>query len=350
MKKLILWIALCAVAFGTLTMSSEQVRKLGITVHNVRYIQSESMGPFIGTFDYGDEHSYNYTLSTQATVVNVIKKPGDIVTKGEAICRIASAELLSSSYELHDIEQRLKLAQEYAKKDAGLYKDGVLSLRDTQKSNLEVMTLKVKAGEVGSRFTYAGADIHPSEGMVFTIRAKRSGILTLSPLMGGDKIEPFVPYLKISDTNALNAVIMIPPKFISAIKKGSSVLDKENKVIGKITSVSISVNRLNNSGAAMAHITNPDESFRAGTSAEMYIAGVQQSKWVLLPRASVSKYKNKDICFVRTSDGFAPKTLEVQKNFRDYVAVSADGFTPKTQVVVEGIIYLKGLLGGMGFE
>jgi len=349
-KKILAMLVLGAAAFGAISMNDVQIKKLGITVQNVRYMQSEAMGPFIGTFDYGDERSYNYTLSSEATVIDVLKKPGDTVKKGDVICRIASSELLASSYELKDIHQRLKLAREYAKKDEGLYKDGVLSLRDAQKSALEASALQAKAAEVSSRFNFAGADTGASNGMMFTIRAKRSGVLSHGPMMGGEKIEPFVPYLKISDSALLNAVIMIPPKLISYIEKGSVVTDKNGNTIGKIISVSVSVNRMNNSGSAIARITKADESFRAGTSAEMFIAGTKKAKWVLLPRSSVTKYKNQDICFVKTQKGFEPKTVEIQKYYKNDVAVRADGFTLKTEVVKEGIINLKGALGGMGFE
>jgi hypothetical protein len=350
MRMIVLAMLTSALAFGAITMSDAQIKKIGITVQNVRMIQGDSMGPFIGTFDYGDERSSTYTLSSEATVVNVAKKPGDTVKKGEVVCRIASAELLASSFELKEVQQRLAIAREYAKKDDTLYRDGVLSQRDAQRSALEVMSLKAKVAEITGRFQYAGADIRPSEGMMFAIRSKRAGIVSQGPLMGGEKIEAFVPYLKISDASLLNAVIMIPPKLIASIRKGSKVSDKNGNVIGSVISVSASVNRMNNSGSAVARIAKPDVSFRAGTSAEMYIAAGEKTQWVLLPRTSVTKYKNRDICFIRTAKGFEPKPVEIQKYFKEHVAVKADGFTPQSRVVSGGIITLKGALSGMGFE
>ncbi|WP_295053982.1 efflux RND transporter periplasmic adaptor subunit, partial [Sulfuricurvum sp.] len=193
-------------------MSEAQMKKMGVVVESVREIQSEAMGPFIGTFDYNDKGARNYTLSAEATVAELMKQTGDTVKQGEVICTIASSELLASSYELNDLRNRLKLAQEYAQKDHALYKDGVLSLRESQKSTLEVMSLKSKIGEIENRFVFSGADMHPKNGMMFTIRARQSGILAHAPLKAGEKIEPFIPYLKIARANALSAYIKIPPK------------------------------------------------------------------------------------------------------------------------------------------
>lgn len=71
---------------------------------------------------------------------------------------------------------------------------------------------------------------------------------------------------------------------------------------------------------------------------------------MLLPRVSVTKYKGKDICFVKTATGFEPKSVEIQKIYKEHIAVKPEGFNSNEHVVTEGIINLKGILSGMGFE
>lgn len=350
MKRSLLLLMAATAAMAQISMSDAQIKKMGITVEGVRMIKSEAMGPFIGSYDYSDKGAKNYTLSSEATVVEMMKQTGDTVKKGEAICRIASSELLASSYELSDIRNRLKLAQEYAHKDAGLYKEGVLSLRESQKSALEVMSLKAKEAEVLNRFVFAGADVRVKEGMMFTIRARQSGILAHAPLKAGEKIEPFVPYLKIANANALSAYIKIPPKMIGNIRKGALVSDKNGIQVGKIVAVSSSVDMLSNSATAIAVLTPSYAGYRPGTSGEFYITSTQNDQWVLLPRTSVTKYKKHDICFVKTPKGFEVKTIEIQKIYREHIAVKAEGFTASSQVAKDGIISLKGALSGMGFE
>lgn len=350
MKWSLILLSIATAAMAQITMSDAQIKKMGVIAENVRLINNEMTGPFIGFFEYSDRGSKSYTLSTEATVSELMKQTGDRVKKGDAVCKIASAELLSQSYELKDLRNRLKLAQEYAKKDALLYKEGVISQRESQKSALEVMSLQAKAGEIESRFFYAGADSAPQEGMMFTIRARQDGIIAHAPLIAGEKIEPFVPYLKISKADSLSAYIKIPPKMITSIHKGASVMNKVGVRVGTISAISSSVDKMSNSATAVATISGGNEEYRAGTSNEFYILSAQKERWVLLPRGSVTKYKNKDICFVKTAGGFAPQTVEIQKIYKEYIAIKSEGFTPQTQVVTEGIINLKGALSGMGFE
>lgn len=346
-----LWIScLSAVAlFAQIPMSDAQMKKMGITVEQVREINSEALGPFIGTFDYNDKGARNYTLSSEATVSELMKQTGDTVKRGDTICTIASSELLSSSYELKDLRNRLKLAQEYAQKDQALYKDGVISLRESQKSALDVMSLKAKIGEIENRFLFSGADMSPKNGMMFTIRARQNGILAHAPLKAGEKIEPFVPYLKIVGANALSAYIKIPPKMIGSIQKGALLIDKTGQQAGKITAISAGVDVMNNSATAVAVLTSKN-SYRAGTSGEFYITSLQTDKWMLLPRASVTKYKKNDICFVKNGNGFVPQVIEIQKIYKDHVAVKPKGFDTTSKVANSGVITLKGALNGLGFE
>lgn len=349
MKKSFLLLMIATAMMAEIKMSEAQMKKMGVVVESVREIQSEAMGPFIGTFDYNDKGARNYTLSAEATVAELMKQTGDTVKQGEVICTIASSELLASSYELNDLRNRLKLAQEYAQKDHALYKEGVLSLRESQKSTLDVMSLKSKIGEIENRFVFSGADMHPKNGMMFTIRARQSGILAHAPLKAGEKIEPFIPYLKIARANALSAYIKIPPKMIGSIQKGAAVMDKTGKKAGKITAISAGVDTMSNSATAIA-VLNSANNYRAGTSGEFYIASVQTDKWILLPRSSVTKYKKNDICFVKNANGFKPQIIEIQKTYKDHVAVKPEGLNVTSKVASDGIITLKGALNGLGFE
>lgn len=350
MKKLWLLCIGSITLWAQIQMSDVQIKKMGITIVDVRIIRSDSMGPLIGMVDYSDKGAKNYTVGSEASVIELHKHKGDSVVKGQILAKIASSELLSALYEINDLKSRLKMAQEFAKKDAQLYQEGVIALRESQKSALEASTLQTKIRELEGRFVFAGADMKVSEGMGFVIRAKQSGILANMPQQAGEKIEPFKPYMKIVSGKKLTAFIKISPKHIESVRIGSGVVDAQGNLIGKITSFAGSVDSLNNSATAMAELNTANPKYRAGGSGEFYITAPMDEKWVLLPRNAISKYKKSDICFVKTSKGFEPKSVVIKKIYKDHMAVAADGFTPTTKVATSGIITLKGALSGMGFE
>jgi cobalt-zinc-cadmium efflux system membrane fusion protein len=349
-KSILMGMMIATMGMANITLSQAQSKKIGITTTTIHRVSGEAMGPFMGLLDYSDQGSKKYLLSSEATVVELIKQTGDRVNKKEAVCTIASSELLASHYEWIEVNNRLKIAQEYAQKDSKLYNEGVISQRESQKSALEMMSLKTKRAEIENRFMFAGADRDPKGGMLFTIRATRSGIIAHAPLKAGEKITPFTPYLTISNPNALSAYLKIPPKLISSIHKGAVVRDKEGEIVGRISAISSSVDRMNNSALAIAILIHPKESYRAGTSSEFFIASPSGASWILLPRVSVTKYQGKDICFVKTPTGFSPRTVKIQQLFQSSVAVEPHGLQEGDQVVMDGIMNLKGMLSGMGFE
>lgn len=106
---------------------------------------------------------------------------------------------------------------------------------------------------------------------------------------------------------------------------------------------------MNNSATAIA-VLNSNNHYRAGTSGEFYIASVQMDKWMLLPRSSVTKYKKNDICFIKTAGGFKAQPIQIQKIYKEHIAVKSEGLNATSMVASDGIITLKGALSGLGFE
>lgn len=329
---------------GEIIMSPTQITQKGILTVPIERVRAEAMGPFVGSLEYSDQNAKSYVLSAEATVVQIYKRVGDSVQKGEAICTIASSDLLSSRYELADLRNRLRLAQEYARKDAALYRDGVISLRESQKSALDVMSLQTKIAQIRNSFTFAGAD--QGEGMIFTIRSKYRGVISDAPLNVGEKIEPFTPYIQVNTNQTISAVIKIPPQLIASIHKNDRVLDRNRRIVGKVIALSEGVNRWSNSAVLIARLDHSSD--RVGMSSRFYIEAQVPHDWSLVPRSALSKYKGQDICFARTSRGFTPVVVSVQKLYADKVAIT--GINPQVRVVTEGIMILKGMLGGLGFE
>ncbi|MDD3466442.1 MAG: efflux RND transporter periplasmic adaptor subunit [Campylobacterales bacterium] len=334
--------------FAEIKIDENGIKKMGITIKQASMSNSETVGPFVGTFDYDDSKSKNYILSSEGIVLKTVKNAGDIVKKGDTLCVISSSELMANTFELKDAKNRLKALSNNAKKDETLYKDGVISFREYQKSSLEASSLSSRVSELENRLSMSGVSV--STDGTFAVKAKKDGILSLSPKKGGQKIEPFLPYLKISDISSLVAYIKIPPVQLGNIKKGATVTDKTGNKIGVLTGVANSVNETTNSAQAVVKITSAKEDYRAGTAHEFFISVPKGESTLILPRSSITKYKNSDICFVKTKNGFDAKTVYVIKETKEGIYIRPGVIKDGAEIAVGGIINLKGALSGLGFE
>lgn len=348
MKQSLLLLIAATAAMAQITISEAQMKKMGITTGKVNLTSSTTVGPLIAKIDYDEEKSKSYFLDHEASIVALNVRAGYQVKKGQILCRIASPALLTNGFELKEAQNRYRSIQNNVKKDEVLYKEGVISYRDYQMSALEAASLRSRILTLEAQFSLAG--VRPSTDGSMAVIAQKNGVVTLSPLAVAEKITPYQPYFRISNTDAMTAILNISPRQIASISKGDNVLNKAGTSIGTIISVSTSVNGSTNSATAIARISDRSGELRAGTTIGLFVSTSKPVTSVLIPSNAVVKHQGKSICFIRTSNGFQAQELAVVGVSKEGVFVRQKGIDQETQVAVSGLIVLKGAMSGLGFE
>ncbi|HEX5624182.1 MAG TPA: efflux RND transporter periplasmic adaptor subunit [Sulfuricurvum sp.] len=346
MKSLFIVLAITTVAMAQITISEAQMKKLGINTGKVSVTSSAIIGPVIAKIDYDEDKSKSYFLDQEASVISLNVRQGDRVQKGETLCSIASPALMANSFELKELNHRYSTVQNNAKKDEMLYKDGVISYRDYQASALEASALRSRIAVLKSQFAIAGVRANTNGTM--SVIAQKSGIVTDAPLAVAEKITPYQPYFRISDPDAMVAMINISPNLISSISKGDKVLSKDTRPIGTILSVSPSIRGLTNSAIAIARVRDPQ--LRAGTTVGVLVSASKPITSVLIPSHALVQFGGKTICFIKNSTGFRAQELLISATTKEGVLVRQKGIDANTKVAISGLVILKGSMSGLGFE
>lgn len=347
-KIAILLISSAMAVMADINISDLQMKKLGITVGKVSVVSTTKIGPFIAKIDYDEERSKSYFLNHEASVLSLNVRAGERVKKGKILGRILSPELMNINFELKELRNRYNVIHNNAKKDEVLYKDGVISYRDYQNSTLEVASLKSRIASLESRFSVAG--VRATADGTLAVIAQKSGIITDAPLAIAEKIVPYEPYFRISDPDAMIAILNISPKQINTVSKGDKVLNEGGNIMGTIVSVSPSVNLSNNSATAIARLHNVSGELRAGTTNALFLSAVKPISSIQIPSSAVVKHQGKSVCFIRTPSGFRAQQLNVSGTSKEGVLVSQKGIDSTTNVAISGLVALKGSLSGLGFE
>jgi cobalt-zinc-cadmium efflux system membrane fusion protein len=345
--KLLALLALTSSLMGQITMSDIQMKKLGITTGSVRSSSTTLIGPLIAKIDYDEDKSKSYFLDQEASVLSLNVRQGDHVKQGQILCTILSPSLMASSFELKELRNRYKVIQNNAAKDALLYKDGIISYRDYQTSTLEASSLMSRISTLESQFNSTG--VHANANGTMKVIAQKSGIITDAPLAVAQKITPYQPYFRISDSNAMVAMINISPSLISSISKGDTVLSKDNShTIGTILSVSPSINGSTNSAIAVARVRDPQ--LRAGTTVGIFVSASKPTTSILIPSSALAQFGGKTICFIRNPTGFRAQELLISATTKEGAIVRQKGIDTNTKVAISGLVILKGAMSGLGFE
>ncbi|MDD2782201.1 efflux RND transporter periplasmic adaptor subunit [Sulfuricurvum sp.] len=347
MKKSLLGLMLATAAMAQITISDAQMKKLGITTGTVSISSTALIGPLIAKIDYDEDKSKSYFLDQEASVVSLNVRQGDRVQKGQTLCSISSPALIASYFELKDLRNRYRAIQNNAAKDALLYKEGVISYRDYQASELEASSLHSRISTLESQFSIAGVRVEKN-GTLNVIAQKR-GVITDAPLAVAERILPYQPYFRISDSQAMVAMINVTPNLISSISKGDTVLSKDNShPIGTIISVSPSISGSTNSAIAIARVRDPQ--LRAGTTVGMFISASKPTASILIPSQALTQFGGKTICFIRNTKGFKAQQLLISATTKEGVLVRQKGIDANTKVAISGLVILKGAMSGLGFE
>ena len=355
MKKIVFVCALVVSLWGydEVVMSESAMKTNGISLITLTDREHGDKGiPFNALIDFDDKTSVAQSSSFETVVVNVYKREGERVNKGDLICDISSNELSTLFFDFTNTRERLKIAQENEQKDKMLYKSGVISKREYQLSYLTMNELQLKYNETFAKLDLLGV----SESFMksgkqgeygFPIVAKASGVLSVAPYQSGQKINAFTPYVRISlEQSTLLGRIRIPAHLAQTVAKGDNLFDSKGRKIGHIESMSVVIDKNTNTILATAKITAKD--FKVGEMINVYIDGALPKGTILIPSSAVIKVGNDFVTFVRTKNGFQPTKIKIQEEHDSAFVVPKGAIKNNTQVATGSIIVLQGIMSGLG--
>ena len=333
--------------YNEVKITSSQAQGLGIKDIPIQNPSITRGVPFNALIDFDDKESATQSSTFDVVVVAIYMREGEAINEGDEICEINSNELNNSYFELENARNRYRVAQEVAQKDKGLYESGVISQREYQTSYLASRELFLKFSQLENSFKLFGIDPKRPKGKSgFRVVASSSGILSVAPKTTGEKIPAFTPYVRISKSNDLLARIKIPASISDYVVPGSKVYSEQGQYVGDISTVSVVLDKTNNSITAIARLQKGV--FRVGEVADIYIEGKQPKGTFALPSDAIIKNGKDDLVFIKTKDGYMPRVVKiVEKRSKSFV-IDSSGLRGNEQVASGALIALKGIINNVG--
>ncbi|PAF44642.1 efflux RND transporter periplasmic adaptor subunit [Helicobacter sp. 11S02629-2] len=342
--------SLSAQTYKPITLSSKDMDYMGLSTTAIQKNYTGKGIPFSAVIDFDGKEGYTRTTSSEVIVVNIYKKEGQRVKKGEKIAEISSNELNNLFFEYQNTLSKFNVAKDIAIKDETLFKEGVISHREAQASHLAMNELQLKLNEITYTLNLFGIDVKNPRGQYgFIVRANGSGTISVAPNYIGQKIPAFSPFIRISTSKKLLATIRVPLSMKDNISVGDVVMSSNGDVIGYVGSVSVVVDQNSNSINAIANITNSKGSdYKVGEIIEVYISGIIPSNAYVVPTDAVIKNGDDYLVFKKTKTGFLPINVNVLEE-RDNAFVVVSSQIKKGTVIASGsLVTLKGILNGVG--
>ena len=338
-------------AYDEIELKDSEIRDMNVGILTISTKTNEKGVSFSAVVDFDDKDGYTQNTNLDVVVVNLYKRAGEKVNKGDKIAEISSNALSELYFSLQNTKSRYEIAREVEKKDKDLYNQGIISQRAYQTSYLSMNELRLKMNEIRSNFASFGINPDNPRGQFgFLVRAIGSGTLSVAPTQIGQSIPAFTPYIRIAKPLSNNVLlrIRVPQNRSASVKPNYDVLDIHGNKIGAIESVSSVIDRQTNTMSAVAHVSS--KAFKVGEIVEIYVSGGLDDNMFVIPDNCWIKYDDDYIAFVRTKSGFKPVSIKIIEERDGHSVVMSENLKVGVKIAKGSLVILKGIMVGLGKE
>lgn len=273
----------------------------------------------------------NVTLSflTMGTVAEVPAREGDSVKKGELLARL---DCESNRNSLRIAQAKARQAEDAFNRFEPMYKNGNLP---------EIKMVEIRTGKTQALLAEKLAEKNVED---CSLRAPVSGLVSARSIEPGDNVAPGVGAMKLVSVDRLYAVISVPEREISLIKKGMQasveMTGQENRRLeGKVADVGVAADPFSRTYAVRVLVKNTDSKTLPGMLCNVYLARSGAQSQVVIPATAV-KMDGEGGQFVYVVDPIskrARKTPVQASGFREGGLLISSGLKGNEIVVREGV-------------
>lgn len=293
------------------------------------------------------------------TVVDLRKRLGDTVRKGEIVAFLESREVADAKSEFLSARSSLELQANLFERERTLFEKKISAEQQFLRAENALALSQLRhdlARQKLSALDVDEAEITdlPKQPMSnlrrYALRAPISGRVIdrkvdLGAPVGGDQQEKEV-YV-IADLSSVWVELVVSTPDLVFVKEGDSITIMGTgltKAVGKLLFVSPIVSKDTRATRVIVTLANTDHQWRPGSFASAQIPVDQRPVGLLLSKSAVQTIDGKPTAFVRIPDGFEARGLETGAQTEEAVEVIA-GLKPGEMVALTNTFVLKSDLG-----
>lgn len=347
-----------------------QVKSLGVeTASLTRHAGSLSTG-MPATVVIPDGQTRVVAAPLAGLVLETRVAEGEPVRRGQVLVRLSSPELIGLQGGLAQAATALSLAQDSARRDEGLLREGIIPESRARASAAALAQARAALNAQRAALRAQGLNndalsrAERGEGFAseIALSAPISGVVMARQVTLGSRVEAATALYTIANLNPLWIEIDAPADVAARVKVGmrvdlpgrhlKGVVLRVLPAAGAAQTVRIrarldSENASANASENTSTNASPDTSLRAGQSVSARIEGLGGGQEWRLPVKAVVRERAKSYVFVRRPDGFEARQITVLSQSANTVSLAGD-FKDGELVAVGGIAALKSVWLGAG--
>ena len=290
------------------------------------------------------------TARASGAVTRIFKRLGDPVRAGETLAIVESLDAAQIAADRSVAIAKAGLAQRTLAREKSLFEQRVSPRVDYEQAQAEATAASAEAHRAQ---VAAGAAKVTPDGRGVMVVSPIAGRITAAPASLGSFVQPETELFRVADPRLIQIEAAVRGGDAARIEPGDrAVIETADgaSLEARVRSVTPGLDAQTRSATAllelMAWQLQPGQSARL----RIYPKATSTSSTMVVPEEAVQSVGGRDVVFVRTAKGFAPRPVILGERSAGRVEI-ASGLTPGQAIATRNAFLLKAELGkGEGEE
>lgn len=189
-----------------LRISEDVLRDLRITTATARSGAAQEQATVLGELQVDGSRYAEVGVSVPARVQHLLVDQGDLVSPGQALAELQSADLGLARAKLAQAQALVDQAQRDLDRKRSM-SDGVVSPKEMEQAELALRSAKLEEGASRATLLSYGVGSSTEGGGVFQLRAPTGGVILERGAHLGERVDPEVTLFRLADLSQLWLVV-----------------------------------------------------------------------------------------------------------------------------------------------
>jgi cobalt-zinc-cadmium efflux system membrane fusion protein len=302
---------------------------------------------FLGQVTFNQNRHAAVSPLGSGVIVDVLRETGDLVTAGEVLATIRSAELAAAKSALRKAKAEAALARQTLQREKNLHDRRISARQDFEQAQAAVAVAESAVAEAQQHLKSLGASEHSEdEDALLRVRAPFTGTIIERRALRGAAAAPGDTLFLIADLSSMWMELSVPEKLLAAVQAGGPISARFDAYPGlafegSIQWISPSLDPQTRMLQVRAELPNPQGLLKHGLFGRARLAGSTVGGMVSVPASALQEVDAATVVFRKLEDDlFEARRVEV--GVRDGVrAFITAGLAPDEAIVTEGAYIVK---------
>lgn len=346
------WLSAQVGASTALELSAADLDRLGVVLELPQSVTQVEVASGIGEVVIPPAQQAIVSTSVSGSLARVLVAEGDLVTAGQPMAEIASAELLSLQREYVDAAASAELAEAQLERDEGLLTDGIIAERRLHESRMAERVASARLDQIGQQLRLAGMTRPELARLVDTralspmlqLRAPIDGVVVGQLSQLGGHVDALDPVYRVADLSKLWLEIRVPQEQAANVAPTMRVVAAAaaGGVDAEVTLVSSVVDESSQTVLVRASVQNARMTLRVGQllPARIFDAPLDGRPVMAVPSSAIVRLDGRAYVFSHEGGRVAASAVEIlaEDGLMTYLSAGLDA---GRKVAVAGVAALK---------